>query len=70
MNENYYSLCWDACQYAVSQEEEIANIEDVVFDSLLSAKADKGVAYAVVSACEAFEYRELALNIFRQYNIL
>ena len=70
MENKYLSKCWEACQYAVSWDGEAANIEDVVLGSLWDIQIDPQVVNQVIEACEYFGHKDIALEVFKMYNIL
>ena len=70
MKNKYWSKCWEACQYAVSWDDESANIEDVVLGSLWEVQSDPQVINQVIEACEDFGHKDIALEVFKMYNIL
>ena len=70
MENKYWSKCWEACQYAVSWDGEATNIEDIVLGSLWEVQDNPQVVNQVIEACDYFGYKDIAVEIYKKYNVL
>ena len=71
VNENrYWAQCWEACQYSVSMDGEVENIEDVVYGSLWRLPDHPEEIAQLIEACDSFGHKDIALDILSKYGFI